>query len=173
MLSLREPANCSRRAKITSWVLRSRSAVLRVCGPGAGGRRLTRSATMASGTSATSRVWNQCRNMKVSAVLAGAILREAPLAPRAPHRPVGVFHVAREARLVHERRGAQPRAQRAAQLGEARAIGRMLERPAHVLLGARGDPVVEPERAEDAGGAALHRSLARERQDRHPHPPGM
>src|SRR5512139_2828142 len=63
MLSLRVRTNCSMRANTTSCVLRRRSAVLRVCGPGDGGMRLTRSATIASATSSTSFVSNHWPNM--------------------------------------------------------------------------------------------------------------
>src|SRR3990170_4849386 len=150
MLSLRERANCSRRAKITSWVLRSRSAVLRVCGPGDGGSRFTRSATMASATSSTSLVLNQLPNMDASLNWTGAILRDALRAPRAPHHAIGAFHVAREARLVHERRRPQARAQRRAQVREPRVVGSVREREAHVVIGRCRDPFVQAERAEDA-----------------------
>src|SRR5512147_2204422 len=91
MLSLRVRTNCSMRAKTTSCVLRSRSAVLRVCGPGEGGSRLTRSATIASATSSTSLVSNHWPNMGGS-LAQGRLEQLAHLGGIARHLDAAGFH---------------------------------------------------------------------------------
>src|SRR5882672_490146 len=130
-----------------------------------GGNRFTRSATIESTSSSISLQLNQSPNMGTPLV--------AAFTPCAPHRPIGVFEVAHESCLVHDRRSPHCLAQRTAQFRKQRLFTREFGGQSHVVLARGRNPAGESYGGENAGGASRYRAGALQSDHRYPHPQGI